>query len=328
MDALSEVLGHVRLKDTSWACYVASSPWGVSLREAKGCVRFLYVMRGNCWLSIDRTSQPRIALSGGDLAVMPQGHGYAIRDQPRSSAINFDELVRRNVSPTQSTIHHLKLGGAGVQTNMIHGAFLIDDPFETPMLATLPPMIRITPDAGEAVPSFLQNLQFIAREIDSDRPGSQVVLTRMADVIFVQVLRAYMESLPEGSEGFLGALRDKQMAAALGLMHQRPEDPWTVALLADQVGLSRSGFAARFAELVGEPPLGYLTRLRMQRASMLLRGGATLATASQLTGYASEASFSYAFRQWAGIAPGAYRRRMRSAPIDRGPLARRSKVPA
>lgn len=174
------------------------------------------------------------------------------------------------------------------------------------MLATLPPVIRITPDAGEAVPSFRQNLQFISREIDSARPGAQLVLTRMADVIFVEVLRAYIESLPEGTEGFLGALREEQMAAALGLMHQRPEEPWTVARLADEVGLSRSAFAARFAELVGEPPLGYLTRLRMQRASVLLREGATLTKASQMTGYASEASFSYAFRQWAGVAPGAY----------------------
>lgn len=104
------------------------------------------------------------------------------------------------------------------------------------------------------------------------------------------------------------------MAAALDLMHRQPEEPWTVALLADRVGLSRSGFAARFTELVGEPPLGYLTRLRMQRASMLLREGATLAKASELTGYSSEASFSYAFRQWAGIPPGAYRRRVRSEP--------------
>jgi AraC-like DNA-binding protein len=314
MDALSEVLGHVRLKDTSWACLLATSPWGVSLREAKGCVRFLYVVRGGCWLSIDEASQPRTALSAGDLAVMPQGHGYTIRDQPRSSTIRFDELARRATSATTGVTHHLKVGGAGAEANIVHGAFMIDDPFETPMLATLPPMFRITPDAGEAVPSFLQNLQFIARELDSDRPGSQLVLTRMADVIFVQVLRAYMESLPEGSEGFLGALRDKSMAAALGLMHQRPEDPWTVALLAKQVGLSRSGFAARFAERVGEPPLAYLTRLRMQRASMLLRDGATLARASQRTGYASEASFSHAFRQWAGISPGAYRRRLRSGP--------------
>jgi len=247
---------------------------------------------------------------------LPQGHGHTIREQPRSSATQFDEVIRRATTASGGGVHHVKVGGAGAETSLIHGAFIIDDPFETPMLATLPPVIRITPDAGEAVPSFLQNLQFISRELDSDRPGSQIVLTRMADVIFVQVLRAYIESLPEGSEGFLGALRDRHMAAALGLMHQQPEEPWTVALLADRVGLSRSAFAARFADLVGEPPLGYLTRLRMQRASMLLREGATLAKASQMTGYASEASFSYAFRQWAGIAPGAYRRRLRAAPAQ------------
>lgn len=190
---------------------------------------------------------------------------------------------------------------------------MIDDPFETPILATLPPVFRISPDAGEAVPSFLQNLQFIARELNSNRPGARIVLTRMADVIFVQMLRAYIESLPAGAEGFLGALRDKHVAAALGLMHQRPEEPWTVGQIAAEVGLSRSGLAARFAELVGEPPLGYLTRLRMQRASILLRDGATLSRVSQMTGYGSEASFSYAFRRWAGVAPGAYRRRLRSA---------------
>lgn len=312
MDALSEVLGHFRLKDTSWACLIATAPWGLSFRESKGCVRFHYVVRGSCWLSVERSAQPRVALSGGDLAVVPQGHGYTIRDQPRSNPTKFEELARRteNVAPG---VKHLKFGGAGAETNAIYGAFMIDDPFDTPMLATLPSVIRITPAAGEAVPSFLQNLQFIARELESGRPGSQLVLTRMADVIFVQLLRAYIESLPEGSEGFLGALRDKHMAAALGLMHQRPEEPWTVGRLADRVGLSRSGFAARFAELVGEPPLGYLTRLRMQRASVLLREGATLAKASQMTGYASEASFSHAFRQWAGIAPGAYRRQLRSS---------------
>jgi AraC-like DNA-binding protein len=313
MDALSEVLGRVRLRDTSWACVIAGSPWGVSFPEARGCVRFHYVSRGSCWLSVDKSSQPRIALSGGDLVVLPQGHAHTIREQPRGPAVGFDEAVKRAASLNQGFVHHVGIGGPGARTSLIYGAFTFDESFETPVLATLPPVIRITPDAGEAVPSFLQNLQFISRELDSNRPGSRIVLTRMADVIFVQVLRAYIESLPEGSEGFLGALRDKHMAVALGLMHQRPGEPWTVARLADQAGLSRSAFAARFAELVGEPPLGYLTRLRMQHASGLLKEGATLAEASRMTGYASEASFSHAFRQWAGVAPGAYRRRLRTA---------------
>ncbi len=143
MDALSEVLSHVRLKDTNWACFVASSPWGISFRETKGCVRFHYVSRGGCWLSVDKSSQPRIALSSGDLAVLPQGHGHSIRDQPRSHPTKFDELLRRTERAPSGVVHHIKVGGAGAETSMIYGAFMIDDPFETPMLATLPSVIPL-----------------------------------------------------------------------------------------------------------------------------------------------------------------------------------------
>ena len=136
----------------------------------------------------------------------------------------------------------------------------------------------------------------------------------MADVIFIQILRAYLARVDnDGGGGFLGALRDPSTAAALGAMHHRAEAPWTVASLAKEVGLSRSVFASRFTQLVGEPPLGYLTRLRMQKAAILLREGATLAKASHLTGYSSEASFSHAFRQWSGVAPGAYRKQLRES---------------
>ena len=244
--------------------------------------------------------------------MITQGQTHTVRDQPRTPAIRWGELTVQSTTVAPG-VNHLTFGGGGAESTMVCGMFVLDSPFEVPILATLPPVIRITPDAGRAVPAFLQNVQFIAQEMESNRPGSQLVLTRMADVIFVQVLRTYIESLPEGSEGFLGALRDKHLAAALGLMHQRPEEQWTVAQLAEEVGLSRSGFAARFTKLVGEPPLGYLTRLRMQRASKMLREGATLAMASQMTGYSSEASFSHAFRQWSGLTPGAYRRQLRSA---------------
>ena len=193
--------------------------------------------------------------------------------------------MQRAASLSTRADHRVKVGGAGTETNLVYGAFIIEDPDEVPILETLPAVIRITPDTGEPVPSFIQNLQFISRELDLGRPGSKLVLTRMADVILVQLLRAYIESLPEGSEGFLSALRDKHMAAALGMMHQSPEQPWTVARLADEVGLS-----------------------------LLLRKGATLAKVSRMTGYSSEASFSHAFRKWAGVAPGAYRRSRAEAP--------------
>lgn len=308
MDAFSDVLGQLRLTDASWACVSATAPWGVRLEPMPGGFRFVFVASGSCVLSLEDSREPPIALSSGDLAVMPHGHGFVVRDQPRSRASNFEELRRRATRSARCATHHVQVGRGGTEANVVHGVFRLADAIETPLLATLPPLFRIRPDAEDALPSFRQNLQLISRELDANRPGSRTVLTRMADVILVQILRAYMESLPAGSTGVLGALRDKSLAAALGLMHQQPEEAWTVARLADRVGLSRSSFAARFMELVGEPPLGYLTRLRMQRASTLLREGATLAKASQLTGYASEASFSHAFRQWAGVPPGAYRR--------------------
>ena len=313
MDALSAVLAPVRLQRTAWAFTVGRAPWGVSVATAKTCIRFHYMVRGSAWLSVDRTDEPRVALSGGDLAVFPLGHAHALRDHPRSPTARFDDLARCAARPN-SAVMHINVGAKGPETTFITGAFVLDDPLATPILAALPPLIRMTPDAEHAVPSFLQNIQFITREIETDRPGSEIVLLRMADVIFIQILRAYLARFPDDGGGFLGALRDPSTAAALGAMHRRAEAPWTVASLAEEVGLSRSVFAARFTQLVGEPPLGYLTRLRMQKAATLLRDGATLAKASRLTGYASEASFSHAFRQWAGVAPGAWRRKLKSPP--------------
>jgi AraC-like DNA-binding protein len=312
MDALSAVLASVRLQRTRWAFTVGRGPWGVALPGGKTCVRFHYLARGSAWLSVDGTGERRVALSGGDLAVLARGHGHALRADPRSPTASFEELSRCAERP-DSNVMRIEVGRSGPETTFVTGAFILDDPLATPIVATLPPLIRITPDDEQAVPSFIQNVQFIAREVETARPGSEIVLLRMADVIFIQILRAYLARAPDAGGGFLGALRDPGTAAALGAMHLRTEAPWTVASLAAEAGLSRSVFAARFTQLVGEPPLAYLTRLRMQKAAALLREGATLAQASRLTGYASEASFSHAFRQWSGVAPGAWRRSLKSA---------------
>ena len=234
-----------------------------------------------------------------------------LRDHPGSASGHVDDVAQCG---SRSIIKQFEVGAKGPETNFVTGAFVLDDPLARQILAVLPPVIRMRPEVEQGVPSFLENIQFITREVETGRPGSEIVLLRMADVIFIQILRAYLARVPEDGGGFLGALRDPSTAAALGAMHHRAEAPWTVASLAEEVGLSRSVFAARFTQLVGEPPLGYLTRLRMQKAAILLREGATLAKASHLTGYASEASFSHAFRQWAGVAPGAYRNQLRGAP--------------
>jgi AraC-like DNA-binding protein len=308
MDALSAVLAPVRLQHTRWAFTVGRGPWGVALSGGKSCVRFHYVVRGSAWLSVNETSEPDVALSGGDLAVLPLGHAHALRDHPRSSSVPFDDVAQCD---SRSAVMQVELGAEGPETSFVTACFILDDPLARQILSVLPPVIRMTPEAEQGGRSFSENIQFITREVETDRPGSEIVLLRMADVIFIQILRAYLAHVPNDGGGFLGALRDPSTAAALGAMHHRAEAPWTVASLAEEVGLSRSVFAARFTQLVGEPPLGYLTRLRMQKAATLLREGATLAKVSHLTGYASEASFSQAFRQWAGVAPGAYRKQLK-----------------
>ncbi len=310
MDALSAVLASVRLQQTCWAFTVGRAPWGLAFTGRKSCVRFHYIVRGGAWLRVDNWDEPDVALSGGDLAVLPLGDAHVLRDHPHSAPVNVDDVAQCG---SRSVIMHLDVGAKGPETNFVTGAFVLNDPLARQILAVLPPYIRMRPEVEQGVPSFLENIQFITREVETDRPGSEIVLLRMADVIFIQILRAYLARVPEDGGGFLGALRDPSTAAALGAMHERAEAPWTVASLAEEVGLSRSVFAARFTQLVGEPPLGYLTRLRMQKAAVLLREGATLAKASHLTGYASEASFSHAFRQWAGVAPGSYRKQLRGS---------------
>ncbi len=283
----------------------------MAFAESQGCVRFHYVIRGSAWLSVDDPDGSCVALSGGDLAVLPLGHAQVLRDNPRSVPARVEDVARCG---SRSAVMHLEVGAKGPETSFITGAFVLDDPLARQLLAVLPPVIRMTPEAEQGGPSFFENIQFITREVETDRPGSEIVLLRMADVIFIQILRAYLARVPDDGGGFLGALRDPGTAAARGALHPRAAEPGAGGARAQVVGLSRSVFAARFTQLVGEPPLGYLTRLRMQKAAMLLREGATLAKASQLTGYASEASFSHAFRQWSGVSPGVWRRKFQPPP--------------
>jgi hypothetical protein len=184
------------------------------------------MVRGSAWLSVDDTDEPGIALSSGDLAVLPLGHTHALRDAPRSAAVRLDDIAQCN---SRSVITKLEVGGQGPETSFVTGAFVLDDPLARQILAVLPPVIRMTPETEQGVPSFFENIQFITREVETDRPGSEVVLLRMADVIFIQILRAYLARAPDDGGGFLGALRDPSTAAALGAMHHRAEAPWTVA---------------------------------------------------------------------------------------------------
>jgi AraC-like DNA-binding protein len=170
-------------------------------------------------------------------------------------------------------------------------------------------VVQFKGDAGTAVRWLEANLQFVASEIASGEPGFETIVSRLADILVVQAVRAHLARDSAGCKGWLRALIDPQIDRALSLIHEKPEDDWTVESLASKVGMSRSAFAARFAQLVEEPPLTYLTRWRMQKASRLLETShAGVAEVAKRVGYDAEAAFSKAFKRWIGVAPGAYRR--------------------
>jgi AraC-like DNA-binding protein len=296
----------VRLRSRVFCRSELKAPWGMALR-ASDYAHFHVVERGGAWLRIE--GREPVALAGGDLVVVPHGAGHTLTDSPATKARPLLELARR-ASSGGSGCTVMRAGGDGAETRLVCGSFRFERREAHPLLELLPPLIHLRPAEAPAAEWLEATLRFLAWETREARPGTETIVSRLTDVIFVQVLRAWIESLPEGRGGWLGALRDRQVGAALALVHRFPERDWTNAALAEAVGMSRSRFAARFSALVGEPPLAYVTRWRLETAAgFLLDGGLSMGEIAARVGYESEPAFSKAFRRRFGVPPGAWRRR-------------------
>ena len=302
-DVLTDVLETVRVGAACYGRVEAAAPWGIGVEADEQDAKFHVVLTGDCWLDAD--GQDSVHLHGGDLVALPHGHAHALRDAPSSPVRSLRELITVNGKCQPS----ITTGGDGAAATLVTGSFHFEDRRNNPLLSVLPPVIVLPGELSRSVHWLEPTLKFIACEAQSGRPGAQTVISRLADVLFIQIVRGYLATLPTSSSGWLGALGDSQIGAALGFIHQSPELDWTVQSLAAKVAMSRSAFASRFARLVGEPPLAYVTRWRMQKAAGLLRqSSATLADIAERVGYDSEAAFSKAFKRAVGSAPGAYRR--------------------
>ena len=203
----------------------------------------------------------------------------------------------------------MRYGGAGDLTQLTCGVVRFDHVAGRQLIALLPRVLHI--DAwNEDEESWLQStLRFIAREAGELRPGGETVVTHLADILIIQAIRAWIDSIPETERGWLGALRDKQIGRALAAIHREPEKDWNVTSLAREVGMSRSGFSARFTDLVGEPAKRYITRWRMQLARIRLQDSPdSVAVLADRFGYQSEAAFSRAFKREFGVSPRQVRR--------------------
>jgi AraC-like DNA-binding protein len=192
---------------------------------------------------------------------------------------------------------------------MICGYLGCDGIEENPVLSTLPPLLKLDAEQGGAAEWIRSTFQYAAEEVASGRPGSETVLAKLSELLFVEAVRRYVETLPEGQTGWLAGLRDPYVARTLALLHRDITRDWNVDDLSREVGLSRSALADRFLGLIGTPLMHYLANWRMQVASQKLRNtSASLAQVADSVGYSSEAAFSRAFKKAFGTAPATWRR--------------------
>lgn len=337
-DTLSDLLRAVRFRGAVFYFVEGTSPWvaeAPSAREiipailpgAEHMIEFHGIIRGSCWAAI--VGESPIRLHQGDVILFPQGDAHVMSSAPGMRAPNADLSFYFSPRPPQlpyairvkddaiETIPTADaaattawLDGGGVDRATVACGFLGLDarPFN-PLLAALPRVLQVrgeTLGAGSWVTTFLQA---VVAESNQRRPGGEAVLERMSEMLFVEVLRRHIDSLPAEHTGWLAGMRDPAVGRALQLLHARPGEPWTLEVLSREAGLSRSALHDRFVHFIGQPPMQYLTRWRMQVASGLLRDtNAKLIEISLDVGYESEAAFSRAFKREVGVAPGQWRR--------------------
>lgn len=306
LDVLSKILESVRLRGTIVSRGKLGAPWALETKGVSGAAIFHAMTRGGCWLLHGRDEPLWIA--EGEVVLLPRGDRHALCDAPSTRPIPRSSLTGTRPDGCVELIEH---GGSGARTEMICGVFRMDHSGGDALLRLLPEVCHVTRQHAGVVDWFDATIELLARELEGGHPGADTLVARLADVLFVQIMRAYAARLPDSSRGWLAALRDPQIGKALAAIHGEPATPWTVVTLASRVGMSRSSFFSRFTGLMGEPPAQYLARWRVFAATDLLQREEALSMAelAQRVGYASENALSKVFKRYVEMTPREYRRR-------------------
>lgn len=325
-DTLSDVLRGIRLRGAvfyyvsyldSWAAE-ASAAREIAAAVMPGSehvIEYHLIAKGDGWAAV--TGLPPVRLTAGDIVMFPQGDAHVLSSapglQPVRREANWVFETRHQPKPIPISFHYgVEQPGAPMpvdtaDTVLICGFIGCDlRPFN-PLIAALPRLVHIRAEqAGNWVRPVIDQA---AAESRAPRAGSDAVLTRMSEMMFVDAVRRYVDALPEQASGWLAGLRDRHVGRALALLHEQPAKAWTIEELGREVGLSRSALHERFVQLIGQPPMQYLTNWRMQVASNLLRSTiANVASIALDVGYESEAAFARAFKRATGVPPAAWRR--------------------
>jgi AraC-like DNA-binding protein len=307
MDVLANVLAVTKLGNTVLGQAELLPPWGLEVGpQTKAAVHL--VQRGTCWLRLEGESEPT-RLVHGDVVLVARGSHHTLTDSPKTPAEPYaqalDKMKHRVAALREPAVD---------STVLLCAEYDFDQEGPHPLLALLPKLIHIPADAAQEDGPLQKVVRLLLLEASAHQSGADLVVPRLVDVLLVYVVRAWLNRQPQGGAGWFGALRDPQIGRALSLIHQSPERAWTVAELANEVAQSRAAFARRFHELVGEPPLAYLTRWRMSLAAKLLRTtDAAMDSIATQVGYESPTAFGKAFRKHVNMSPGRCRSMTRAS---------------
>jgi AraC-like DNA-binding protein len=327
MDVLSDVLRAVRLTGAIFfdmnfvPPFVGESPpvseiAGSVMPDAEHVISFHMLLAGRCFAEIIGADLPPVRLQPGDVVIFPMGDPNVMTSKP--GLRNTPDLANyyRPLDRQLPFVPNRAQRGQPGESRFLCGYFGCDARPFNPLLDALPRLLYYPGGPG----GWLAQVMHLAvAESERQRTGGETVLAKASELLFVEVVRGYIDALPQGSRGWLAGLRDPQLAAALRLIHARPADDWTLDRLAREAGLSRSAFADRFSATIGASPMHYLARWRMQLAAGRLElPGVSIAQAGAEVGYESEAAFNRAFKKYVGLPPGAWRRRHRPAAAGAG----------
>ncbi len=316
-DVLSDALSTVRMNAAIFFDASFTAPWGFKAPRSEefasdlapgvgNIVIFHLLTEGRAVVRMD--GMPEMPLEAGDIVMVPHGDAYSMSNGNPAQWRDGTDSIERYRAGDNSTVH---AGGGGERATFVCGCFGSERQALRLFLAGLPRMIKIN-IRGDASGVWLESsIRHLVSESASGRPGSVVLLSKMAEALFVESLRRYMEQLPAEQTGWLAGARDVLVGAALALIHKRPCHPWTLPDLAAEIGTSRTVLSERFAHFLGESPMNYLSRWRLRLAAQLLQGDRkTMLQVAMDVGYESEAAFNRAFKREFGLPPAQYRKAM------------------
>jgi len=317
MDALSDVLRVAHLTGGVFLHAEFSAPWCIAARvgpehcapllgPASHLIIYHYVVEGDLCIRVDGEDGEDLVIGTGEVVLLPRNDLHLMGSDLSLPPVAGGDIIQPPKDGGLYSIHH---GGTGARTRMICGFLGCAGAEGNPVIATLPRMLKLNVEQGGAAEWIRTTFQYAAEEVATGRPGSETVLAKLSELLFVESVRRYAEGLPDGQTGWLAGLREPYVARALALLHRDIARRWTVDDLGREIGLSRSALADRFIRLIGMPPMHYLANWRMQVATQKLRNtSASLAQVAQIVGYESEAAFSRAFKKEFGTAPATWRR--------------------